>query len=98
LSIRKTYFYNNDEKTDMILIYGECGKNATDAADLYAERFPDRIYPVPKTFRKLETKLRENWPSLKRVRQRTATGPQNEALVLEALEENPHIRQNQLGR
>jgi hypothetical protein len=78
LSIRKTYFYNNDEKTDMILIYGECGKNATDAADLYAERFPDRIYPV--------------------VRQQTATGPQNEALVLEALEENPHIRQNQLGR
>jgi hypothetical protein len=74
LSIRKTDFYNNDEKTDMILIYGECGKNATDAADLYAERFPDRIYPVPKTFRKLETKLRE------------------------ALEENPHIRQNQLAR
>jgi hypothetical protein len=25
-SIRKMYFYNNDEKTDMILIYGECGK------------------------------------------------------------------------
>jgi hypothetical protein len=25
-SIRKMYFYNNDEKSDMILIYGECGK------------------------------------------------------------------------
>jgi hypothetical protein len=25
-SIRKMYFYNNDEKTDMILIYEECGK------------------------------------------------------------------------
>jgi hypothetical protein len=25
-SIRKMYFYNNDEKIDMILIYGECGK------------------------------------------------------------------------
>jgi hypothetical protein len=25
-SIRKMYFYNNDEKTGIILIYGECGK------------------------------------------------------------------------
>jgi hypothetical protein len=25
-SIRRMYFYNNDEKTDMILIYGERGK------------------------------------------------------------------------
>jgi hypothetical protein len=25
-SIRKIYFYNNHEKTDMILIYEECGK------------------------------------------------------------------------
>jgi hypothetical protein len=26
------YFYNNDEKTD---IYGECGKNAVAAEDVY---------------------------------------------------------------
>jgi hypothetical protein len=25
-SIGKMYFYNNDEKTDMILIYRKCGK------------------------------------------------------------------------
>ncbi|KAH0821338.1 hypothetical protein GEV33_001454 [Tenebrio molitor] len=33
LSIRKICFYNNDEKTDMLLIYGECGKNSVAAAD-----------------------------------------------------------------
>jgi hypothetical protein len=27
-------FYNNDEKTDMPLIYGECGKNSVAAADV----------------------------------------------------------------
>jgi hypothetical protein len=27
-------FYNNDEKTDMLLIYGQCGKNSVAAADV----------------------------------------------------------------
>jgi hypothetical protein len=27
-------FYNNDEKTDMLLIYEECGKNSAAAADV----------------------------------------------------------------
>jgi hypothetical protein len=27
-------FYNNDEKTGMLLIYGECGKNSVAAADI----------------------------------------------------------------
>jgi hypothetical protein len=31
----KNLFYNNDEKTDMLLIYGECGKNSVAAADVY---------------------------------------------------------------
>jgi hypothetical protein len=28
-------FYNNDEKTDMLLIYGECGKNSVASAVVY---------------------------------------------------------------
>jgi hypothetical protein len=27
-------FYNNDEKTDMLIIYGERGKNSVAAADV----------------------------------------------------------------
>jgi hypothetical protein len=34
-SLNKLLFYNNDEKTDMLLIYGECGKNSVAAADVY---------------------------------------------------------------
>jgi hypothetical protein len=30
----KNVFYNNDEKTDMLLISGECGKNSFAAADV----------------------------------------------------------------
>jgi hypothetical protein len=30
----KNVFFNNDEKTDMLLIYGECGKNSVAAADV----------------------------------------------------------------
>jgi hypothetical protein len=35
LSIRKICFYNNDEKTDMLLIYGEYKKNSFAAPDVY---------------------------------------------------------------
>jgi hypothetical protein len=34
LLIRKIYLYNNNEKTDMLFIYGECGKNSVAAADV----------------------------------------------------------------
>jgi hypothetical protein len=33
--VEKFCFYNNEEKTDMFLIYGEYGKNSVAAADIY---------------------------------------------------------------
>ncbi|RZB39459.1 hypothetical protein BDFB_013847 [Asbolus verrucosus] len=51
--------YSSDEKTDMILIYGECLKNASRAALLYAERFPNRRAPTDTIFKRLENQLRE---------------------------------------
>jgi hypothetical protein len=39
-------FYNNDEKTDMLIIYGECGKNSVAAADrLIFECVDDQLSP-----------------------------------------------------
>jgi hypothetical protein len=35
MSIQKICFYNNDEKTDMLPIYGECGENSVTAGDIY---------------------------------------------------------------
>jgi hypothetical protein len=34
LTLKQKIFVNNDEKTDMLLIYGECGKNSVAAADI----------------------------------------------------------------
>lgn len=90
--------YTNDEKTDMILIFGECRKNANAAAQLYRERYPNRLAPTDKIFRRLEAKLRSDWPKTKRPRVRTATGEANEIAVIEAITENPHIGQNTIAR
>jgi hypothetical protein len=92
------YYYTSDEKTDMIIIYGESQKNAMAAPDIYVQRFPNRRHPVPETFRRLETKLRQDWPSHKRSRQRTATDPNNEMAVSQAVDENPHVGQMELAR
>lgn len=37
--------YSREHQIDMLLIYGECRKNARNAARLYQERFPDRDAP-----------------------------------------------------
>ncbi|KAJ4430277.1 hypothetical protein ANN_22489 [Periplaneta americana] len=42
---------------DMILIYGEVRKNSAAAACIYAERFPARRHPAPKTFVAVERRL-----------------------------------------
>jgi hypothetical protein len=34
--------YSNDEKTDMILILGECRKNGVQPARVYSQRYPNR--------------------------------------------------------
>jgi len=39
-------YFSAQEYTDMIIIYGEAGEDAIEAANLYAERFPGRkIFP-----------------------------------------------------
>lgn len=98
LYLLKVKMYSNDEKTDMILIYGECKKNASAAARLYRQRFPNRRAPADTIFKRLELTLRTNWPPLKKSRERTATGPDNEIRVLEMIDENPHISQRVVSR
>ena len=36
--------YTMSEKVDMLLVFGECRQNSTEAAILYAQRYPDRRY------------------------------------------------------
>ena len=72
----------------MILIFGECGKNAVAAANLYERRYPDRRHPSDQIFRCLEKTLRQNWPKETRNRGLTATGVENEIRVIEAVDKN----------
>lgn len=50
--------YSKNEKVDMLLIYGECRKNAVAASVLYAERFPDRRHPHRIYFSRVEQEFR----------------------------------------
>jgi hypothetical protein len=50
--------YTRDEKIDMLLIYGEARKNSTEAARIYALRYPNRRHPSRHYFPKLEQKMR----------------------------------------
>lgn len=53
------YKYSQSEKVDMLLIYGECLKNATQSEILYAQRYPDRLHhPTRSYFAKVEEKFR----------------------------------------
>lgn len=54
------YKYTQNEKVDMLLVYGECRKNARNAAGLYQERYPDRNHPCFQYFLYVEEYLRRN--------------------------------------
>jgi hypothetical protein len=56
----KMYTYSNDENSDMILVYGECLKDASLAARVYAQRYPERRAPSNKIFKRFEGQLRAN--------------------------------------
>jgi DNA-binding NarL/FixJ family response regulator len=51
--------YTNEEKADMLLIYGAADCNATTARHLYAARFPTRLLPDRRMFERLYRQLRE---------------------------------------
>ena len=43
----------NSEKVDMLLVYGECHKNAIRAKAMYAERYPERNQPSRAIFERM---------------------------------------------
>ncbi|EFA12647.1 hypothetical protein TcasGA2_TC004173 [Tribolium castaneum] len=48
--LKMPFQYSFLEKLDMVLIFGECLRNASQAARVYAEKFPDRSHPHRTTF------------------------------------------------
>lgn len=92
--------FTNEEMVDMILIYGECRKNARAAQQLYAERFPNRQHPSHQSFINTTERLL-NTGSLsarQRLRGRSVTHEGAEVAVLAAVALNPHASSRDLER
>ncbi|KAJ3620604.1 hypothetical protein MTP99_004539 [Tenebrio molitor] len=92
------YTYSNDEKTDMILDYGECLKNASLAASVYVQRYLERRAASDMNFKILEGQLRANWPPVELSYQRVATDEEHEIAVFQILEEEPQMGQREVAR
>lgn len=77
------------EKIEMVLVYGEAGRNVDNAIDLYAQRFPDRIRSRASFYRIIKQFTTDgSVQPQKKSRNRTVTGENNEIAVLAAIANN----------
>lgn len=49
---------SHSDKLDMLLVFNECHRNSRQAAQLYAERYPNRYQPAHNYFLRLENQIR----------------------------------------
>ena len=84
--------YSNEECLEMVLIYGECQRNAQLAEREYQRRFPDARHPDWRTIVDVVQRLRDHgrFHRPRPGRTRTATDPEHEVDVLAAFEADPH--------
>ena len=81
--------YSNIELSDIIFAYGNAYGNASLAATIYQERYPDRVCPYHSTFTSMFQRLRETGSV------RAASGPprvideDRRAAVLDHFDQNP---------
>lgn len=86
--------FTAEEYCEMLIIYGECGRNSAVAAEEYANRFPNRRHPKYGVFLRLVNRARNTGslvPSYKGVagRPRTTRTPANEEATILAIQEEP---------
>jgi len=83
----------------MLLIFGECGRNASAAARMYAERYPQRRHPGRKRFTDVEQRLRETGSFKARPRigaPRVATNEAHEANIMAYVNVHPTCSTRQI--
>ena len=76
--------YSYNEKVNMLLIFGECKRNAPEAAILHATRYLQRHYPCATMFYNIEKNLRnyEEFEKKKRDKPHLSTTADNTLTVL----------------
>jgi hypothetical protein len=86
--------YSNEEKVEMLLIYGECGKNSVRALQLYVARYPEKTQPSRHIFARLIKNLCETGSINQRKpnRRKTRTDEAAEVAVLGAFANNHRTR------
>jgi hypothetical protein len=90
--------YSNEEKVEMLLIYGECGENLVRTLQLYAARYPEKTQPSRHMFARLIKNLRETGSinPRKRNRLKTRTDEAAEVAVLGAVANSTHLSTRQI--
>lgn len=83
--------FPNDEMADMHFVYGVSGGNSREAARIYAERFPNRIVPDPRTFTAIHRRLRETGSLMPIQREggREIMAPERQQEILDYITEHP---------
>lgn len=91
--------YTNKEKLDMLLVYGESGRNAVRAIKRYGELYPDRERPTRQLLARICKKLLESgsWNAVRRTRQKTATGEVHEEGVLALAHNDPTVSSRRIA-
>lgn len=84
--------FTNTEKTEFLLIYGECNRNARLACRTYSDRFLDRRCPDHKTLKALVHNLQVHGSFTKPRRERIkpVRNQGNIQNVINSVNENPH--------
>lgn len=96
--------YTPNEYCDMIIIYGECGESAQNAAQEYAIRFPQRRAPNAQVILRLINRIRQTGsvlPPRRAIgagREQNVHTPQNEETILLMIEEDPSISIREISR
>jgi hypothetical protein len=85
-------FHHVADYVEMLIIYGECGRNAREATRVYAQRFPNRNDPGHKTILSVIARTVETGqisPNRKEIggAPRTVRTIGNEEAILDAFEE-----------
>lgn len=95
------FTYSHQEKVEMLLIFGECRRNARDAVAVYAARFPDLPHPTEKNFERLVQRLLATG-SFKIKKKQVINAPvvneNNEITVLAAVENDPKISSRKISQ
>jgi hypothetical protein len=82
--------YSVVDYVELLIIFGECGRNAREAAIVFSDRFPDRPSPDPKTILKVLARAQETGKVLPNRNEigdaRTARTLANEEAILNIVE------------